>query len=320
MTAPAPSGPIGAPISALGPVAQAGARQASGAAGAPVISFEFSPPKTPESEETLWTAIRKLEPLDPSFVSVTYGAGGSTRERTHRTVKRINDETGLKAAAHLTCVSASRAEVDAVIRDYWDAGVRHIVALRGDPPGALGGAYQPRADGYANATELTAAIARIAPFEISVGAYPQVHPERTSAAHDIDVLKAKVEAGASRAITQFFFDIDGFLRFHDQVRAAGITIPIVPGIMPVSNFKGLVKMAGPTGISIPPWLAKLFDGLDGDADTRRLIACSIAAELCAKLEEHGFSEFHFYTLNRADLVYALCRMLGVKAQTQESPA
>ncbi len=308
------------PSSALGPVARAGERQASGASRPLQISFEFSPPRTPEMEETLWKAIRKLEPLCPSFVSVTYGAGGSTRERTHRTVKRINDETGLKAAAHLTCVSASRDEVDAVIRDYWEAGVRHIVALRGDPPGSLGGAYEPRTDGYANATELTAAITRIAPFEVSVGAYPQLHPESNSAAHDIDVLKAKVDAGASRAISQFFFDIDGFLRFHDQVRAAGITIPIVPGIMPVSNYKALIKMAGPCGITLPPWLAELFEGVDDDPDTRRLIACSIAAEMCAKLEEQGFSEFHFYTLNRADLVYALCRMLGVKAQAQESLA
>ncbi len=321
MTAPAISA-FGAsdPSSAMGPVARAGERRTTGAAQPLKISFEFSPPRTPEMEETLWKAIRKLEPLNPDFVSVTYGAGGSTRERTHRTVKRINEETGLKAAAHLTCVAASRDDVDAVIRDYWEAGVRHIVALRGDPPGSLGGAYEPRADGYANATELAAAISRIAPFEISVGAYPQTHPESGSTSHDIDVLKAKVEAGATRAITQFFFDIDGFLRFHDAVRAAGITIPIVPGIMPVSNFKGLVKMAGPCGIAVPPWLAELFDGLDNDPDTRRLIACSVAAEMCAKLEEQGFSDFHFYTLNRADLTYALCRMLGVKAEAQEKLA
>jgi len=253
-------------------------------------------------------------------VSVTYGAGGSTRERTHRTVLRMLNETTLAPAAHLTCVDASRAEVDAVIQAYWDAGIRHIVALRGDPPGQIGGAYVPRADGYANATELTAAIRRIAPFEVSVGAYPQAHPESGSTAHDIDVLKAKVDAGATRAISQFFFDIDGFLRFHDKVRAAGVTIPILPGIMPVSNYKGLVKMAGPCGITLPPWLAELFDGLDGDADTRRLIACSVAAEMCARLEEEGFTEFHFYTLNRADLVYALCRILGVKTRVRESLA
>jgi methylenetetrahydrofolate reductase (NADPH) len=299
---------MNAPISALGPVARAGERQASRLK----VSFEFSPPKTSEAEENLWKCIRRLEPLDPSFVSVTYGAGGSTRERTHRTVKRILDETQLKPAAHLTCVGATRAEVDEVIRDYWDAGIRHIVALRGDPPGSLGGAYFPPEDGYANATELTAAIARIAPFEIFVGLYPQTHPESPGADFDIDVLKKKVDAGATRAITQFFFDTDAFLRFMEKVRAAGITIPISPGIMPVSNYKGLVKMAGPCGIPVPAWLANLFEGLDDDPDTRRLIACSVAAEMCARLEEEGFTDFHFYTLNRADLVYAICRVLGVR--------
>ncbi len=293
---------------ALGPIARAAVRPR----GRLNVSFEFSPPKSPEAEETLWTAIRRLEPLAPSFVSVTYGAGGSTRERTHRTVRRIHEETGLKPAAHLTCVGASRAEVDAVIHDYWDAGVRHIVALRGDPPGQIGGAYEPRDDGYNNATELTAAIRRIGDFEVSVGLYPQVHPESPSADHDIDVLKAKIDAGATRAITQFFFDTDGFLRFVDKVRAAGIGIPILPGIMPVSNFKGLQRMAGPCGIALPAWLSELFDGLDTDPDTRRLLAASIAAETCAKLEEAGFTDFHFYTLNRADLTYALCRVLGVR--------
>ncbi len=294
--------------SALGPVARAGRPGRR----PPKISFEFSPPKTPEAEESLWLAIRRLEPLAPEFVSVTYGAGGSTRERTHRTVLRMLQETTLKPAAHLTCVDASRAEVDAVIEDYWNAGIRHIVALRGDPPGQLGGAYQPRADGYANATELTRAIAARAPFEISVGLYPHVHPESPSVAHDIDVLKAKIDAGATRAITQFFFDIDGFLRFMDQVRKAGVTIPICAGIMPVTNFKGLRRMAGPCGIALPDWLANLFEGLDKDPDTRRLIAGSVAAETCARLEEEGFDDFHFYTLNRADLVYAICRVLGVR--------
>ena len=279
------------------------------------VSFEFSPPKTHEAEEDLWLAIRRLEPLAPSFVSVTYGAGGSTRERTHRTVHRINQETGLKAAAHLTCVGASREEVDAVIRDYWDAGVRHIVALRGDPPGAIGGAYIPHPEGYANATELAAAIRRIGDFEVSVGLYPQVHPESPSIAHDIDVLKAKIDAGATRALTQFFFDTDGFLRFMERVRKAGVNIPISPGIMPVSNYKGLVKMAGPCGIALPGWLGALFDGLDSDPETRRLLACSVASEMCARLEEEGFTDFHFYTLNRADLVYALCRVLGVREET-----
>jgi len=227
-------------------------------------------------------------------------------------VRRILDETTLKPAAHLTCVDASRAEVDEVVRDYWAAGVRHIVALRGDPPGQIGGAYSPRPDGYANATELTAGIRAIAPFEISVGLYPQVHPESPSAAHDIDVLKAKVDAGATRAITQFFFDVDGFLRFAELVRKAGVTIPISPGIMPVSNFRGLKRMAAPCGIALPDWLGNLFEGLDKDPDTRRLIAGAVAAEMCARLEEEGFDEFHFYTLNRADLVYAICRVLGVR--------
>jgi methylenetetrahydrofolate reductase (NADPH) len=286
------------PRSALGPIAHAGrpGRQP------PKISFEFSPPKTPEAEESLWQCIRRLEPLDPEFVSVTYGAGGSTRERTHRTVMRMLSETRLRPAAHLTCVDACREDV------------RHIVALRGDPPGQIGGVYSPRPDGYANATELASAIAGRWPFEISVGLYPQVHPESPSAAHDIDVLKAKVDAGAARAITQFFFDIDGFLRFMDQVRKAGVTIPISAGIMPVTNFKALTRMAAPCGIVLPDWLGNLFEGLDKDPDTRRLIAGSVAAEMCARLEEEGFDDFHFYTLNRADLVYAICRVLGVREQ------
>jgi methylenetetrahydrofolate reductase (NADPH) len=294
--------------SALGPVARA----SRPGRAPPRISFEFSPPKTPEAEESLWQAIRRLEPLSPEFVSVTYGAGGSTRERTHRTVLRMLRETTLQPAAHLTCVEASRDEVDAVIRDYWDAGIRHIVALRGDPPGQIGGAYVPRPDGYLNATELTGAIRDAGAFDVSIGVYPQVHPESPSVAHDIDVLKAKVDAGATRAITNFFFDIDGFLRFVEQVRRAGVTIPILPGIMPVSNFKGLRKMSTACGITLPGWLANLFDGLDRDPDTRRLIACSVAAEMCGTLEAEGFGDFHFYTLNRADLVYAICRVLGVR--------
>ena len=300
--------PIPVPASALGPVARSGGRDHTRLK----VSFEFGPPKTPEAEETLWTAIRRLEPLNPSFVSVTYGAGGSTRERTHRTVLRMLNETRLAPAAHLTCVEASRAEVDEVVRDYWNAGIRHIVALRGDPPGQIGGAYQPRPDGYANATELVAGIKAVAPFEISVGLYPQTHPESPSAVHDIDVLKAKIDAGATRAITQFFFDVDGYIRFVEQVRKAGITIPICAGIMPVTNVKGLKRMAAPCGIPLPDWLGNLFEGLDKDPDTRRLIACSVAAEMCARLEEEGFTDFHFYTLNRADLVYAICRVLGVR--------
>lgn len=293
---------------ALGPIARAGV----GGAPRPSVSFEFSPPKTPEAEESLWEAIRRLEPLNPSFVSVTYGAGGSTRDRTHRTVLRMLKETTLKPAAHLTCVEASRDDVDEVIQDYWDAGIRHIVALRGDPPGQIGGAYTPRADGYCNATELTTGIRAIAPFEVSVGLYPHVHPESPSIEHDIDVLKAKIDAGATRAITQFFFDIDGFLRFMERVRKAGVTIPISPGIMPVTNYKGLKKMAGPIGIQLPGWLENLFGGLDKDPETRRLISASVATEMCARLAEEGFTDFHFYTLNRAELVYAICRVLGVR--------
>jgi methylenetetrahydrofolate reductase (NADPH) len=292
----------------LGPVARAG----GGASARPGVSFEFSPPKTPEAEESLWEAIRRLEPLDPTFVSVTYGAGGSTRDRTHRTVLRMLKETRLRPAAHLTCVEASRGDVDEVIQDYWDAGIRHIVALRGDPPGQIGGAYTPRADGYANATELTAGIRAIGDFEVSVGLYPHVHPESPGIDHDIDVLKAKVDAGATRAITQFFYDVEGFLRFMDKVRAAGVTIPVSLGIMPVTNFKGLKKMAGPIGIQLPAWLENLFGGLDKDPETRRLLACSVATEMCARLAEEGFSDFHFYTLNRADLTYAICRVLGVR--------
>jgi methylenetetrahydrofolate reductase (NADPH) len=303
--------PLDHRASALGPVARSGGRGAR----ALNVSFEFSPPRTPEAEESLWQCIRRLEPLDPEFVSVTYGAGGSTRDRTHRTVMRMLAETKLSPAAHLTCVDAAKADIDAIVEDYWNAGVRHIVALRGDPPGKIGGNYVPRADGYANATELSAAIRAIAPFEVSVGLYPQIHPESPSATHDIDVLKAKVDAGATRAITQFFFDVDGFLRFIEQVRAAGVTVPISVGIMPVSNFKGLRRMAEQCGIALPDWMAGLFEGLDNDPDTRRLIACSVAAEMCARLEEEGFTDFHFFTLNRADLVYAICRVLGVREPT-----
>lgn len=300
-------------LSPLGPVARAGSGRAPAR-----VSFEFFPPKTDEAEANLWKAIRRLEPLNPTFVSVTYGAGGSTRERTHRTVTRMLAETTLKPAAHLTCVEASRDEVDEVIREYKVAGVDHIVALRGDPPGGagIGGVYQPRADGYANATELSQAISRVGGFDISVGVYPERHPESPSLDHDIDVLKAKVDAGATRAISQFFFDMDAFLRFRDLVRAAGVTIPLIPGIMPVSNFAGLKRMSAACGAAVPDWLAAHFDGLDDDAETRKLIAAAVAAETCARLQEEGFGDFHFYTLNRADLVYAICRVLGVREQAQ----
>ena len=298
-------------LSPLGPVARAG-EQAS-----PVrVSFEFFPPRSDEAEANLWKAIRRLEPLNPAFVSVTYGAGGSTRERTHRTVVRMLQDSTLKPAAHLTCVEAARDEVDQVIRDYKTAGINHIVALRGDPPGAsgIGGTYQPRADGYANATELSRAISAVGGFDITVGAYPEKHPESPSIDHDIDVLKAKIDAGATRAISQFFFDLDAFLRFRDRVRAAGVTIPLIPGIMPVSNFGALQRMSASCGTAVPGWLAAHFDGLDDDPETRKLVAASVATETCARLQEEGFADFHFYTLNRADLVYAICRVLGVREQ------
>jgi len=275
------------------------------------VSFEFFPPKTEEMEQTLWSSIRRLCPLNPAFVSVTYGAGGSTRERTHRTVKRILDETPLKPAAHLTCVEASREEVDQVIRDYWDAGVRHIVALRGDPPSGWG-SYTPRNDGYQNATELTAAIRRIADFEVSVGVYPEVHPQSPGFDFDLDVLRQKVDAGATRGISQFFFEPETYLRFRDAVFDAGIDIELTPGIMPVTNFKGLRKMAAACNAAVPEWLEGLFAGLDDDAETRKLLASAVAVELCLELEREGVENFHFYTLNRADLVYAICRILGLK--------
>lgn len=292
---------------AQGPLAKAASRLRP-----PRVSFEFFPPKTPDLEEKLWAAINKLAPLEPSFVSVTYGAGGSTRDRTHRTVARILAETRLQPAAHLTTVCASRADIDGVLRRYWEAGVRHIVALRGDPPGGVGAAYEPQADGYQNATELVAAARRIGAFEISVGVYPEKHPESPSLAHDLEVLKAKIDSGASRGISQFFFDCNTFLRFRDACADAGISIPIVPGIMPVTNFRGLQKMAAGCGAAIPSWMQRLFEGLDDDPETRPLVAGAIAAELCARLCAEGVEDFHFYTLNRADLTLAICRMLGVK--------
>jgi methylenetetrahydrofolate reductase (NADPH) len=287
--------------------------------GPPRISFEFFPPKTPEMEERLWAAVKRLEPLRPRFVSVTYGAGGTTRERTHATVRRIRQETGLEPAAHLTCIAATRDEIDAVARDYWEAGIRHIVALRGDPPNApLGGpgapgGYVPHPGGYAYAADLVLGLKRVADFEISVAAYPETHPGAKSPGHDLDNLKQKLDAGASRAITQFFFDADVFLRFRDRAAAAGLAVPIVPGILPVTNFAQLKRMAAGCGASIPAWMGAHFDGLDDDPDTRRLVAASLAAEQCRRLQANGVNEFHFYTLNRADLLVAICHLLGVRA-------
>jgi methylenetetrahydrofolate reductase (NADPH) len=289
-------------------------------AGPPRTSFEFFPPKTPDMEERLWAAIKRLEPLRPRFVSVTYGAGGSTRERTHATVRRIRQETALEPAAHLTCVAATRDEIDAVARDYWDAGIRHIVALRGDPPNGPmaegivgGGGYAPHPDGYPYAADLVAGLKKVADFEISVAAYPETHPAARSPGQDLDNLKQKLDAGASRAITQFFFDVDVFLRFRDRARAAGVDVPIVPGILPVTNFAQLKRMSSACGASIPAWMGAHFDGLDDDPDTRRLVAASLAAEQCRRLHANGVHEFHFYTLNRADLIVAICHLLGVRA-------
>lgn len=275
------------------------------------VSFEFSPPRTPRMEDSLWQAIRTLEPLRPRFVSVTYGAGGSTRDRTHATVKRILDETDLAPAAHLTCVGASRAEVDAVVRTYRDSGVRHIVALRGDPPDGHT-RFTPQPDGYHNAEDLVRGIRKIGDFEISVAAYPEVHPQALSPRADLDNLKRKIDAGASRAITQFFFDPTVYLRFVDRARASGISVPIVPGILPVTNFERVLEFAAKCGASVPRWLAELFDGLDDDPTTRNLVAVWVAAEQCRTLQEHGVREFHFYTLNRAELTRSICHILGVR--------
>ena len=277
----------------------------------PALSFEFSPPKNEALEAQLWTCIRRLEPLAPRFVSVTYGAGGSTQARTHATVARIVQETSLVPAAHLTCVGASRGEVDDVARQYWDAGVRHIVALRGDAP--AGQDYAPHQDGYAYAADLVAGLRRVADFEISVAAYPETHPSALSDDHDIDNLKQKLDAGATRAITQYFFDGTVFLRFLDRALAAGITAPIVPGIMPVSNYAQIVKFSAMCGTSVPAWMGKLFEGTEQDAETRRMIAAIVAAEQVRLLQANGVDEFHFYTLNRADLTYAIAHLLGVRA-------
>ncbi len=276
------------------------------------VSFEFFPPKTPAMETVLWESFETLKPLAPRFVSVTYGAGGTTRERTHNTVARIAAEAGVPAAAHLTCVDASRDEIAEVARAYWAAGVRHIVALRGDPPAPSGGRFEARPDGYANASELVAGLKRVADFEVSVGAYPEVHPEAASAAADMDALKAKIDAGASRAISQFFFEPETFLRFRDSAAAAGVKAELVPGILPVTNFANLQRMAAPCGTAVPGWMARLFEGLDDKPAARQLVAATVAAELCRRLYAGGVRHFHFYTLNRAELSYAICHMLGLR--------
>ena len=278
----------------------------------PRLSFEFFPPQTPAMADRLWATVEKLTPYHPDFVSVTYGAGGSTRERTHKTVERILEETPLTPAAHLTCVSASREEVDDVARQYWDLGVRHIVALRGDPPEGVGQAYQPHPGGYAYAADLVSGLKRIGDFEISVAVYPERHPESGGWDAEIDNLRRKVDAGASRGITQFFFDPDDMLRLRDRVAAAGLDIPLVPGVMPVTNVNGLRRMAGLCGAKVPDWLDAMFEGLDEDPETRNLVAASVAGDFCARLAAEGFDHFHVYTLNRASLACAISRVLGVK--------
>jgi methylenetetrahydrofolate reductase (NADPH) len=277
-----------------------------------VVSFEFFPPKTEKMEETLWSSITRLAPIRPDFVSVTYGAGGSTRERTHTTVSRLIRETELKPAAHLTCVNASKDEVDAVARSYWDAGIRHIVALRGDPPEGPGTKYVPHPTGYQNAADLVAGLKRVGNFEISVAGYPEKHPESASVEADIDNLKAKVDAGADRIITQFGFDNVHFMRYLERARAAGIWVPISPGIVPIHNFKQVAKFAKNAGASVPSWLARRFEELDNDPTTTHLVAAAVATEQVMDLVDEGIKKFHFYTLNRADLVYAICHLLGLR--------
>ncbi|HEX3113976.1 MAG TPA: methylenetetrahydrofolate reductase [NAD(P)H] [Bradyrhizobium sp.] len=287
----------------------------------PAISFEFFPPKTAEMEGGLWETIKRLAPLAPGFVSVTYGAGGSTRERTHSTIARILAETDLTPAAHLTCVGAARGEIDEIVSRYHDIGVRHIVALRGDPAGGIGTAYTTHPDGYKTSAELVAGIKKCHPdIEVSVSAYPEKHPESRDFDADIDTLKAKVDAGAARAITQVFFDNDLYFRYLDRVRARGIAIPIVPGIMPMHNFKQARAFVTRAGTSVPDWLAAKFEGLDDDPDTRKLVAATVAAGQVQKLAKHGVDTFHFYTMNRADLVFAICHLLGIRPRGAEKAA
>lgn len=278
------------------------------------VSFEFFPPKSDEMEGRLWETVTRLAPLAPHYVSVTYGAGGSTRERTARTVGRILRETALKPAAHLTCVDATRDEVDAVISDFAAMGVTRFVALRGDPVAGVGEAYRPHPDGYTNGAELVKAVRRIGDFDVSVSAYPEKHPESADFATDIDMLKRKVDNGATRAITQFFFDNDLYERYVERVRRAGIYIPIVPGILPIHSFRQVAGFAGRCGAHVPSWLAGRFEGLDHDPQTHALVASAIAAEQVLDLVERGVGEFHFYTMNRADLAFAICHLIGVRPQ------
>ena len=283
------------------------------------VSFEFFPPADAAMEATLWRSLERLAPLAPCFVSVTYGADGSTRERTHALVTRIQRQTQLTGAPHLTCIGASRGEILDIARGYWDEGIRHLVALRGDPPQGQS-SYRPRTDGFAFAADLVAGLRSVAPFDISVAAYPEMHPEAASAAADLESLKRKIDAGATRAITQFFYDIDVFLRFRDRCAAAGIDAPLVPGILPITRFPQVLRFAQRCGASIPGWLRERFDGLEDDAETRSLIAAAVAIEQVQELRRHGVSEFHFYTLNRAELTFAICHALGLRPRTRTAVA
>ena len=285
----------------------------------PEVSFEFFPPNSEKTEATLWKSVERLKSLGPRFVSVTYGADGSTRERTHNAVARIVRETGLTAVPHLTCVGASRGEIDDIARGYWDMGIRHLVALRGDPPKDADG-YEPHPDGYAYAADLVAGLRNVADFDISIAAYPEVHPEAPNPLFDLDNLKRKLDAGATRAITQFFFDTSVFLRFRDLAAAAGIDAPIVPGILPITRFPQLTRFAESCGATVPEWLHERFAGLDEDAETRQMIAASVAIEQVRTLQAEGVNEFHFYTLNRYELTYAICHALGVRPTTTETTA
>jgi methylenetetrahydrofolate reductase (NADPH) len=285
-------------------------------ASMPTVTFEFFPPNTEAMEKTLWSSVERLAVLEPQFVSVTYGADGSTRERTHDAVERIVRETNLTAAPHLTCIGASKDEIDAIAKDYWEMGVRHLVALRGDPP--QGETYQPRDDGYAYAADLVAGLNKVAAFDISVAAYPEVHPEAVNAQTDLENLKRKLDAGASRAITQFFFDTDAYLRFRDRCASAGIESALVPGILPITRFPQLTRFAAMCGATVPAWLYERFEGLEDDPQTRQMIAASVAIEQVQTLSKEGINEFHFYTLNRSELTFAICHAIGVRPQDTES--
>jgi len=296
-------------------------RRSHQAAPTPITaSFEFFPPKSDKMAETLWNTVQRLAPLSPSFVSVTYGAGGSTRERTHKTVERILKETDLAPAAHLTCVGASQDEINEIVRDYWDLGVRHLVALRGDPLEGIGTRYTPHNNGYPYASDLVAGIKKIANFDISVSGYPEKHPESGSWQMEIDNLKRKVDAGADRIITQYFFDNDLFDAYLDRIAAAGINIPVIPGILPIHNFEQTMVFSAKCGTSIPQWLARRFAGLKDDPETRKLVGVSVACEQVMDLVDKGINDFHFYTMNRADLTFAICHMLGMGKHEPENLA